>query len=286
MQKNEKQIPVLAKIRSLSSFLSPKEKEIADFIVNHPKEIIHMSITEFADQIHVAEATVFRFCKRLGYRGYQSFKIALASEIVEPIQNIHEEIHPEDEILTLANKVFTSNIEAMKDTLQLFDPEVLQAVVDTLSTAKKIDFYGSGGSAPIAMDAAHKFIRTGIYSNAYSDGHQQIMSASLLGPRDVAIGISHSGSNKDVIEAIRLAKKNGATTIGLTNYFKSPLSNEVTYVLYTTARETVFRSEALTSRLVQLALIDVLYVAVSLRRQEETLKNLQKIREAIATKRY
>ena len=281
-----KQTPVLTKIRAILSSLSSKEKEVADFILNHPKEIIHMSITEFAEHIHVAEATVFRFCKRLGYRGYQSFKIGLASEVVEPIENIHEEITAEDEILTLANKVFTSNIEALKDTLQLIEGETIQKVITILSSATKIDFYGSGGSAPIALDASHKFIRTGIFSNAYLDGHQQIMSASLLKEGQVAIGISHSGSNKDVIEAIQVAKQNGATTIGLTNYFKSPLANEVDYVLYTTSRETAFRSEALTSRLVQLALIDVLYVAVSLNRQEETLMNLQKIREAIAIKRY
>jgi len=277
---------VIVKIKAIYSSLSSKEKAVADYILKNPQEIIHLSITEFSENSSVAEATIFRFCKRLGFRGYQAFKIALASEVVEPIKNIHEEIKEEDEVLTLAEKVFTGHIEAIKDTLNLLDGQVLENIVETLSRATRIDFYGSGGSSAIAMDAYHKFLRTGINCHAHSDGHQQIISAALLGPGQAAIGISHSGSNKDVIEALRIAKANGAATIAITNHYKSPLTKEADYVLYTTSRETYFRSEALASRLVQLSLIDVLHVAVSVRKQEETLGNLQKIREAISIKRY
>lgn len=277
---------VIVKIKAIYSALSSKEKIVADYIMNNPKEIIHLSITEFSENSSVAEATIFRFCKRLGFRGYQAFKIALASEYVEPIQNIHEEINEEDEVHTLAKKVFMGHIEAINDTLNLLDADKLETIVDLLSRATRIDFYGSGGSSAIAMDAYHKFLRTGINCNAHSDGHQQIISASLLGPGQAAIGISHSGSNKDVIEALKIAKANGAATIAITNHYKSPLTKEADYVLYTTSRETYFRSEALASRLVQLSLIDVLHVAVSLRKKEETLTNLQKIREAISMKRY
>ncbi|MEH7884114.1 MurR/RpiR family transcriptional regulator [Bacillus sp. JJ1609] len=277
---------VIVKIKAIYSSLSSKEKAVADYILKNPQEIIHLSITEFSENSSVAEATIFRFCKRLGFRGYQAFKIALASEVVEPIKNIHEEIKEEDEVLTLAEKVFNGHIEAIKDTLNLLDGQVLESIVETLSRATRIDFYGSGGSSAIAMDAYHKFLRTGINCHAHSDGHQQIISAALLGPCQAAIGISHSGSNKDVIEALRIAKANGAATIAITNHYKSPLTKEADYVLYTTSRETYFRSEALASRLVQLSLIDVLHVAVSVRKQEETLGNLQKIREAISIKRY
>jgi len=277
---------VIVKIKAIYTSLSSREKAVADYILKNPQEIIHLSITEFSENSSVAEATIFRFCKRLGFRGYQAFKIALASEVVEPIKNIHEEIKEEDKVLTLAEKVFTGHIEAIKDTLNLLDGLVLENIVETLSRATRIDFYGSGGSSAIAMDAYHKFLRTGINCHAHSDGHQQIISAALLGPGQAAIGISHSGSNKDVIEALRIAKANGAATIAITNHYKSPLTKEADYVLYTTSRETYFRSEALASRLVQLSLIDVLHVAVSVKKQEETLGNLQKIREAISIKRY
>jgi RpiR family carbohydrate utilization transcriptional regulator len=276
----------IVKIKAIYSSLSSKEKAVADYILDNPKEIIHLSITGFAENSSVAEATIFRFCKRLGFRGYQAFKIALASEIVEPIQNIHEEINEDDEVLTLAKKIFTGHVEAINDTLNLLDGKELEEIVNILSEATSINFYGSGGSSAIALDAYHKFLRTGINCHAHSDGHQQIISAALLGPGEAAIGISHSGSNKDVIEALRIAKANGAATIAITSHYKSPLTKEAEHVLYTTSRETFFRSEALASRLVQLSLIDVLHVAVSLRRQEETLANLQKIREAISIKRY
>ena len=277
---------IIVKINAIYSSFSSKEKAVADYIMKNSQEIIHLSITEFAEHASVAEATIFRFCKRLGFRGYQAFKIALASELVEPIKNIHEEIKEEDEIVTLAEKVFAGHIEAMKETLNLLDASVLESIIDILGKATRIDFYGSGGSSAIALDAYHKFLRTGIHCNAHSDGHQQIISAALLGPGQAAIGISHSGSNKDVIEALKIAKANGAVTIAITGHYKSPLSKEADYVLYTTSRETLFRSEALASRLVQLSLIDVLHVAVSVRRQEQTLGNLQKIREAISIKRY
>ncbi|NKE06843.1 MurR/RpiR family transcriptional regulator [Mesobacillus selenatarsenatis] len=276
---------VVVKINAIYSSLSSKEKAVADYILKNTQEIIHLSITEFAEHASVAEATIFRFCKRLGFRGYQAFKIAMASELVEPIKNIHEEIKEEDEVVTLAQKVFAGHIEAMKETLNLLDAKVLENIIDVLGKATRIDFYGSGGSSAIALDAYHKFLRTGIHCNAHSDGHQQIISAALLGPGQAAIGISHSGSNKDVIEALKIAKANGAVTIAITGHYKSPLSKEADFVLYTTSRETLFRSEALASRLVQLSLIDVLHVAVSVTRQEQTLGNLQKIREAISIKR-
>ena len=276
----------LNKIRAIYRSMTAKEKEIGDYILQNPQTIIHLSITELAENLGVAEATIFRLCKRLGYRGYQDLKIALASEVVKPNQHIHEEIADNDEINIIAQKVFASNIEAINDTLSLLDHEILEKVVEKLVHARKVDFYGSGGSAIIALDAYHKFFRIGLNCNAYSDAHLQVMSATLLTKEDIAIAFSHSGSNKDVIDAIKLAKESGATTVGITNYLKSPLSKEVDYVLHTSARETLFRTEAMSSRLGQLSLIDALNIAVSMKMQNKTLKNLKKIREAIAIKRF
>ncbi len=276
----------LNKIRGIYNSMTAKEKEIGDYILQNPQTIIHLSITELAENLSVAEATIFRLCKRLGYRGYQDLKIALASEVVKPIEHIHEEITENDEISIIAQKVFASNVEAIKDTLSLIDNDILEQVVNKLVHARKVDFYGSGGSAIIALDAYHKFFRIGLNCNAYSDAHLQVMSASLLTNQDIAIAFSHSGSNKDVIDAIKLAKENGATTVGITNYLKSPLSKEVDFVLHTSARETLFRTEAMSSRLGQLSLIDAINIAVSIKLQDKTLNSLKKIREAIAIKRF
>lgn len=277
---------VLNKIRAVYDRLSTKEKIVADYILDNPQETIHQTITELAENCQVAESTIFRLCKGVGFRGYQAFKIALASDIIQPIENIHEEILESDNIGTIQRKLFKGHIDALNDTLSLMEEEELQATINAIVNADKVDFYGSGGSASIALDAFHKMIRTGIPCSYQQDSHLQIMSAALLTPRSVAIGISHSGSNKDVIDAMKIAKERGATTVGITGYMKSPLTKIVDILLYTYSKETQFRSESMASRIVQLAIVDTIYVGVSLRRQQETINSLQKIREAISVKRF
>lgn len=277
---------ILNKIRAVIDSLSAKEQIVANYILKNPEETIHQTITELAENCQVAEATIFRLCKRIGFRGYQAFKIALASDIVKPIENIHEEIKSTDSIGIIQRKLFKSHIDALNDTLSLMEEKEFEAAIQAIVKADKIDFYGSGGSAIIALDAFHKMIRTGIPCSYQQDSHLQVMSAALLTSDSVAIGISHSGSNKDVIEAVKIAKENGATTIGITGYLKSPLTKEVDIVLYTSSKETKFRSESMASRIVQLAIVDTIYVGVSLLRQDETIKSLQKIREAISVKRF
>ncbi|NGQ95938.1 MurR/RpiR family transcriptional regulator [Brevibacillus sp. SYP-B805] len=284
---SHKPISVFARIRATYPQLSAKEQQVADYILEHPGEIIHLSITALSDLCDCAEATIFRLCRRLNFRGYQALKIALASEVVAPLQNIHQEVQPQDDMAMLAEKIFTTDIETLQDTLQITkaNHETLARIIDLLVGARRIEFYGMGGSALIAQDAYHKFMRIGIPAVHHADSHYQVMSASLLGPGDVVVAFSHSGSSKDILEALKVAKEAGATVIGITGYGKSPLVKLADYCLFTTSRETAFRTEALSSRLAQLSLIDLLYVAVSFRRQEETVNNIRKIREAISLKR-
>lgn len=254
--------------------------------MNHPQDVVHLSITELAEVTECAEATIFRLCRLIGLKGYQELKISLASEMVEqPVQNIHEEVSSEDNMMQVARKIFTSNIIGITDTLNVLDEASLEKAVELLDKAKNVCFYAVGGSAPIAMDAYHKFIRAGLNCIAHSDPHLQVMTAALLNHESVAVAISHSGSNKDVIEAFKVAKKAGAKTIAITSYTKSPLAQMSDVKLYTSTKETSFRTEAISARIAQLCVIDALYVGISLARQEETLGNLQKIREVISTKR-
>ncbi|BCV21438.1 RpiR family transcriptional regulator [Moorella sp. Hama-1] len=276
----------LLRLRSIYPSLTAAEQRAAGYILENPGEIIHLSITELAELAQTAEATIFRLCKRLGYRGFQAFKIALASDLVDPVQNIHEDVQPDDDMLTIAQKVFQSNVQCLQETLKIQEKDALEQAVEQLATARRVEFYGSGGSGAVALDAYHKFMRTGIWCQAYNDAHLQVMAAALLEPQDVAVGISHTGANKDVYEALKIARKSGAKTIGITNFMKSPLTTVADICLFTSARETRFRSEAMSSRISQLAIIDALVVGVSLRRQEEALTSLQQIRRAIANKRF
>ncbi|SFJ43185.1 MurR/RpiR family transcriptional regulator [Thermoflavimicrobium dichotomicum] len=276
----------LARIRAAYPHLSEKMQGIAQHILEHPGDVVNLSISQLAEVTGCAEATIFRLCKQLGFKGYQELKIALAQEIIqEPLQNIHEEVHADDDIREVARKVFQTNAASLSDTLQVLDMESLEQAVVLLKEAKRIEFYGTGGSGAIAIDAYHKFMRTGIACIAHTDSHMQVMSASLLHPGDVVVGISHSGSNKDILHACQVAKKAGAHVIAITSYRKSPLSKLADVTLYTAARETYFRSEAMAARIAQLSMIDTLFVGISLVRPEETLDCLQKIRQVIAEKR-
>ena len=202
---------VLAQLRAIYTQLSGKEQQIADYILQNASKIVHLSITELADQCQCADATVFRLCRRLGFRGYQAFKIALASEVTNPKQAIYQEINlDDDDVGAIAEKIFTANLETLRDTLQIINKDELLKIVDCLEKATRIEFYGSGGSAAIAQDAYHKFMRTGIPCIHHSDAHYQVMSASLLSEGAVAVGFSHSGSNKDILAALRVAKERGA----------------------------------------------------------------------------
>jgi RpiR family transcriptional regulator, carbohydrate utilization regulator len=276
----------LARIQAVYKDLPPKVKTVADHILAQPQDVVHLSITQLAEVTRCAEATIFRLCRLIGMKGYQELKISLASEMVEqPVQNIHEEVLPEDDMAQVARKVFTSNIIGITDTLQLLDTESLNAAVQLLNSARNVCIYAVGGSAPIAMDAYNKFIRAGISCVMHSDPHLQLTTAALLGPESVVLAISHSGSSKDLIDVVKAAGKTGAKTIVITSYTKSSLAQLADVKLYSSTRETSFRTEAISARIAQLCIIDSLYVGLSLARQEETLDNLQKIREVISTKR-
>ncbi|CDQ38184.1 MULTISPECIES: MurR/RpiR family transcriptional regulator [Virgibacillus] len=275
----------LARIRSHYGKFSDKEKRIADYILQHPQDIIHHTINQVAEDLEVAESTVFRFCQRIGFKGYQALKIALAAEIVTPMKDIHEKISDGDNIATVGEKVFRSNIKTLEDTLQIIDVHAMDRAVQTLVQANKVEFFGIGGSAIVSLDAYHKFIRSGIHVNSNFDAHMQLMSASQLSSADVAVLISHSGSTKDMMDLLHVLKEKQVTTIAITNFAKSPLTKEADILLYTAAEETEFRSEALSSRIAELSLIDVLYTNVMIAKGEDAKLALQDMRKAISLKR-
>lgn len=275
----------LMRIRAHYNHFSDKEKDIADYILENPENIIHKTINQVAYDLKIADSTVFRFCKRLNFAGFQAMKIALATELVGPIQDIHERIEDSDNEITVAMKVFQSNTSALEDTCKILDEEVFTSVVKAILGARKVEFFGYGGSNSIAMDAYHKFIRTGIPVLAQTDSHLQLMSATQLTGEDVAVLISHTGTTKDILEIIDTVKENNVTTIAITSFTKSPLSEKADWALYTVSDETDYRSEALASRLAQLSLLDAIYVNILKTKKEEGKQSLKKVRKAISGKR-
>ncbi|WP_214744442.1 MurR/RpiR family transcriptional regulator [Exiguobacterium sp. s189] len=274
-----------ARIRGAYSTLSKKEQRIADYILKQPEQIIHHTINQVADDLDVAESTVFRFCQRVGFKGYQALKIALASDVVAPLQDIHEDITETDTALEIAEKIFSTNGKTIESTRQILEGDSLEKTVELFLGARRIEFFGSGGSAVVALDAYHKFVRSGLQVSAILESHMQLMSASQLTTDDVAVVISHSGASKETLDIAKLLKEKGVPTIAITNYAKSPLSKIADVSLYTVSQETAFRSEALASRIAELSLIDALFTAVMMRRGEAGRASLQQMREAISMRR-
>lgn len=279
---------LLLRIRSSFSQMSGAEQRIAKNILDCPRDIVHLSITELAERSSVSDATVVRFCrKRLGMQGYQEMKVALAQDLVSPIESIHEEVGEDDSEADVLSKVFASTMHALEYTLRTIDKRQFKLAVDAIAEAGMIHIYGCGNSAAIAMDMQHKLMRLGLHATAYSDSHMQCIAAMSLGAGDVCIAISHSGSSKDIVEAAFLAKKRGASVVCMTGIGRSPLADMADIRLDAASKETSYHIIALSSRIGQYTIIDSLYAALAVRQHQlegETRKNI--IEQALQKKKY
>lgn len=276
----------LLRIKSATEMFKPAEKAVAEFVLSHPEQVMQMSVSEAARDIGVGESTVIRFCRSLGYKGYQEFKLRLAQDLVEPVEFIHENISFADSSADLAQKVFQTNLKAVEDTMKALDSEMVEVAAKALSAARRVDIYGVGYSSFTALDAKLKFVRLGLSADAYGDAHLQVMAAASLSTQDVAIGISNSGSTKDVVDALSTARKSGATTIAITNFSPSPITRASDVVLLTASPESPLGGEVLTSRIAQLCVLDVLSVALAVTLGEGCLELIKKTSEAVKKKRY
>lgn len=265
--------------------MSPTARRIAEFIIGQAADVVHMSVTEVAERAGASEGSVVGLCQQLGARGFQQLKIALARDLVQPVQFIHEDLSRDDGMRTVLDKVFASDIQALQDTLKVLDTVQMGRAVNAITGAKRVEIYGIGSAAPIAEDTNYRLMRIGIETKAVVDSHVQAISASLTGKGVTTITISHSGSTIETITATRLAKSAGATTICITNYGKSPLLAHADIVLHTMARETKFRTEAMTSRIAQLGIVDALIAAVALATYDNSVDMIARTFEVLSTKR-
>jgi DNA-binding MurR/RpiR family transcriptional regulator len=275
----------LALIRSSLDSLRNSEKKVAKCVLGDPGAVVSASITELAEKAGTSEPTVIRFCRRLGLGGYMELRLNLARDLPSA-QSIFENVGDADSPAEIAGKIINAHREALSNTLNKLDLDDLEAAVGALRAARRIEFYGLGGSAVVARDAHHKFFRLGIPCVAYDDPHMQVMSAALLGREDVAVVISHTGSTKDIIDSAKIARKAGAKVIGILGSENAPLSKVCDIALSVFSKEAALRLAPMTSRLVQLAVVDVLFVTVAMRDFGDTKERLDKVKRSLAEKRY
>jgi DNA-binding MurR/RpiR family transcriptional regulator len=259
---------VVAKIRSLFPSLPNAERKVAEHILKSPQEVLFLSVYDMAEAVDVSVASVSRFVRTIGFRNFKEFKVELAQDATPVAPEIYGAISPEDTEKEIVAKVFRGNIQSLEDTLHILDMDDFIAVARNLSIAKRIVFFGIGGSANVARDAALRFSLIDVQSEIYTDPLYILISAKRLHRGDAAVGISHSGRSTITVNALQIARENGALTVGISNYKKSPLSRCSDYFLCTSFYESKVKVAALSSRLAQLCVIDALYLLLAYYRKE------------------
>lgn len=280
---------VQVRIRALLPSLRPAERRVAEHILADPAGAPNLTITELARTCGTSETTVIRFCRAIGFDGYPGLRLALASdagrEAGSDSSAVGGDISLSDGLADVVQKVTWHDARAIEDTANQLDVETLEKVVDAVTRAARVDVYGVGASAFVALDLQQKLHRIGLHAFAWSDTHVMLTSAALLGAGDVAFAISHSGETDDTIDALGQAAAKGATTVALTNFPRSRIADTADLVLSTAAREMTFRSGATASRIAQLSVIDCVFVGVAQRTYDDARGALEATYLAVQSRR-
>lgn len=265
----------LGAIRSFYPRFSEKEKKIADYILEKPEVIIHRTINEVADDLNIADATVFRFSKRIGFKGFQAMKIALASETMAQKKPAPEASQEKDHKKALTEKIFNSNINALKYTLENIEGHLIQEAVDIIGKANRVEVYGTGPFSSLAMIVSQKLLKSGIRSYAFLDHTTQLLSASRMTSNDVAILLYTTETSKETLAVFETVNTTGAKTIAIMEQANSPLSMNASLALSITCDEANSYLAMAASQIAYLSLIDALcYSFMHLTNDTKVISNL------------
>ncbi|MBA2778386.1 MurR/RpiR family transcriptional regulator [Billgrantia kenyensis] len=276
---------LLQRIRQRLDELNRSERKVADVILADPARATGLSIASLAQAASVSEPTVNRFCRSFNAKGYPDFKIKLAQSLAGGTPYVSQSVEPGDTAKEYTGKIFGATIAALDEASRTLDPARIERVVDYLIQAKQIHFFGLGASGAVAQDAQHKFFRFNLPVTAYVDVLMQRMVASACHTGDVVVVISWTGRTRELVEIARLARESNAVVLGITAP-ASPLAEECTETLEVATPEDTDVYMPMTSRMIQLTLIDVLATGVTLRRGEDFLPHLKKIKDSLQETRY
>ncbi len=280
---------MLDRIKASLPSLAPAEQRVGKLVLQDPRAFANLPVTQLAVRAHVSKPTVVRFCRSVGYDGLSDFKLKLAGSVSEGVPFIHRSVDADDKTTDVMVKVIDNTVAAFlkyrNDASASALDQAVKALAETHSTGKRIEFYGVGNSGIVAQDAQHKFFRLGMNTIAYSDGHMQVMSASMLGQGDCVVVISNSGRTRDLMDACDIAKKRGATAIVITAS-GSPLASAGQIHLTADHPESYDRYSPMVSRLLHLLIIDILATTVALRIGETLQPALREMKNNLRNKRY
>ncbi len=284
MRKNGKmpnQTDTLLMIKVIYPSLTKTEKKVADLILQHSDSAMMATITNLAEQAGVGETTILRFCRKLGFKGYQDFKLSIAIDLVNLPTHINDEIDEDDDYQMVARKTTANNERMVQDTLGTINMIELKKAVKTLIGARKIYVYGLVSSGTTAQDVYYRLMRIGMNAEAQRDAHIIAMTAALAGEQDVVFGISTSGGTVDMVEAFRRAKKNGATTIALTGNGESALAAVSDITLLVPSKEMPLQGGSFSTKIAQMNLLDVLLTLVTMELKDTAYDSIKLTAKAV-----
>lgn len=282
---------VLVQLRRALPGLRPSERRIASAALADPSEVAGLSITQLATRSSTSTTSVARFCRSVGFDGYKSFRLALARAGADDDGRRVEfgvsdgDIDPADSTRDLIRKLAFQEARTVEETAALLDLGQVERVVDAIVAAPVVDLYGSAGSGLAAQDLQLKLRRIGLQANAWTDAHLALTSAAVLPADAVAIAFSHSGETEEAVSCLEAAAASGAFTVAVTNFPDSPLAQISDALLATSSRETRFRYGAMSSRMAQLVVVDVIFLSVAQRSPEAVSASLSATLAAVAGRR-
>lgn len=278
---------VFEQISSNYYALTSSEKKVADFTLSNQSGTQFMSISELADACGVAEATISRFCRRLGYKGYNAFKLALANSspkhklLDNPLSG---EVTAEDSLEDICKKLYTAEVEAMAQTMEFLDLDSVAQASRMLHSARRVMCMGQGGSLLIANEAAHLFSTVSNKFTAVADSHLQAIAATTMDPEDVILFFSYSGSTQEMMETLKLARAQQGQVILVTRFPRSPGAELSDVVLQCGANENALQSGSVAARIAQMYLLDILFSEFSRKDLEQCLQIRGRIADALANR--
>jgi RpiR family carbohydrate utilization transcriptional regulator len=277
---------LLSQVEAMRDQLRPSERKLADYVIEAPREVLDLTMTDFAVRAGVSQPTIARFCQALGFSGFREFKIRLAQSIASdvPAPAVFRDVRPDEPAAGVVAKVLDRTIGALLQVRNSLSSDSVSTAITLLAQARRIEFYGAGGSGIAALDIQHKFFRLGVPSVAYSDPHTYTTSAALLGVGDVVVVISNTGRTRDILDAVKSALEGGAKVIAIT-HGNSPLARMATVGLFANVDEDTDIFSPMTSRVSHLAIGDILAVGVALARGPEFAERLAEAKDVLDKRR-
>lgn len=276
----EKELTVsglMIRIDSMIDQLADAEQRVARYVLEHSDRVPFQTVQEVSQAADVSVASVSRLARKVGCQNFKSFKIELAQESATSVTALYEGIATHDSDEEIVRKIFGGNIQSLQDTLQITAFADLSRAAQAISEARRLVFFGVGGSATVAHDSALRFSQLGLHGEAYGDSYRMLVHASQLDRRDVAVGVSHSGRTAATVQSLQLARDGGAMTIGIANYHNSSISKASEIFFQTSFREARVKAVALSSLMAQICLIDAIYLLTA--RKIKELPDAERLNE-------